>query len=211
MIFKLAGTSGSGKSSFVRAAFKLWKFEPVLWAANKPKIKEYVAQVKPGEPLAGLYKRVVLLGDYSSPCGGMDGVSSKEDRHAMVVRYADRTAENRKALVLCEGLLFGGVYGITEGLGVLSERKESGPWVYAFMSTPLDVCLERCKQRRAARGVTEPMNPKNTTDKHRAVVCVRERVLAGKNPNQHVYDVDSALPPLVAFKQLIKFLEGLPK
>jgi hypothetical protein len=207
MIFKLAGTSGSGKSSFVRAAFKLWKFAPVLWSPDKPKIKEYVAQVKLGEPLAGLYKRVVLLGDYSSPCGGMDGVSSKEDRHAMVTQYTGK--KNRDTLVLCEGLLFGGVYGITEGLGVLSERKESGPWVYAFMSTPLDVCLERCKQRRAARGVTEPMNPKNTTDKHRSVVCVRERVLAGKNSNQHVYDVDSALPPLVAFKQLIKFLEGL--
>jgi hypothetical protein len=137
----------------------------------------------------------------------MDGVSSKEDRHAMVTQYTGK--KNRDTLVLCEGLLFGGVYGITEGLGVLSERKESGPWVYAFMSTPLDVCLERCKQRRAARGVTEPMNPKNTTDKHRSVVCVRERVLAGKNSNQHVYDVDSALPPLVAFKQLIKFLEGL--
>jgi hypothetical protein len=209
MIFKLAGTSGSGKSSFVRAAFKLWKFAPVLWSPDKPKIKEYVAQVKLGEPLAGLYKRVVLLGDYSSPCGGMDGVSSKEDRHAMVTQYTGK--KNRDTLVLCEGLLFGGVYGITEGLGVLSERKESGPWVYAFMSTPLDVCLERCKQRRAARGVTEPMNPKNTTDKHRSVVCVRERVLAGKNSNQHVYDVDSALPPLVAFKRLIKFLEGLPK
>jgi hypothetical protein len=207
MIFKLAGTSGSGKSSFVRAAFKLWKFAPVLWSPDKPKIKEYVAQVKLGEPLAGLYKRVVLLGDYSSPCGGMDGVSSKEDRHAMVTQYTGK--KNRDTLVLCEGLLFGGVYGITEGLGVLSERKESGPWVYAFMSTPLDVCLERCKQRRAARGVTEPMNPKNTTDKHRSVVCVRERVLAGKNSNQHVYDVDSALPPLVAFKRLIKFLEGL--
>jgi ABC-type dipeptide/oligopeptide/nickel transport system ATPase component len=58
MIFKLAGTSGSGKSSFVRAAFKLWKFAPVLWSPDKPKIKEYVAQVKLGEPLAGLYKRV---------------------------------------------------------------------------------------------------------------------------------------------------------
>ena len=148
MIFKLAGTSGSGKSSFVRAAFKLWKFAPVLWSPDKPKIKEYVAQVKLGEPLAGLYKRVVLLGDYSSPCGGMDGVSSKEDRHAMVTQYTGK--KNRDTLVLCEGLLFGGVYGITEGLGVLSERKESGPWVYAFMSTPLDVCLERCKQRRAA-------------------------------------------------------------
>jgi hypothetical protein len=42
-------------------------------------------------------------------------------------------------------------------------------------------------------------------------VCVRERVLTGKNPNQHVYDVDWNLAPAAAFKRLVKFLEGLPK
>lgn len=207
MIFKLAGTSGSGKSSFMREALKLWDFTPVLWTPDKPKIKEYVATVKPGQALHGTYKKVVVLGDYRAPCGGMDGVNDKNDRFDIVSKYADR--KHRDTLVLCEGLIFGGVYGVTEGLGVLSEQKGAVPWVYAFMSTPLEVCLDRCRQRREARGVTEPMNPHNTTTKHRAVECVRERVIANDNANQHVYEVDHRLKPATAFKKLCTFLEAL--
>jgi hypothetical protein len=210
MIFKLAGTSGSGKSSLFRALLELWDFAPVLWSPEKPKIKEYRAKIKAGQPLHGVFDTVVVLGDYRSPCGGMDGVSSKEDRYNMVAQYAGK--KFRKSLVLCEGLLFGGVYGITEGLGVLSERGKNGvPWVYAFMDTPLEVCLERCRQRRAARGVTETMNPANTTSKHRSVYMVRQRVLNQKNPNQRVYDVEYKLKPSEAARHVVKFLEEYAK
>jgi ABC-type dipeptide/oligopeptide/nickel transport system ATPase component len=204
MILKLAGTSGSGKSSLIRALMKLWKFTPETWP-GKLKVKQYTAKVAPGEPLSIVYDRVVVLGDYTTPCGGMDGVSDKNDRHAMTAAYASK--KFKRTLVLAEGLLYGGVYGVTEGLGVLSEEKSSGLWTYAFMNTPIEVCLERVKARRLARGVTKPMNPKNTTDKHRCIVCVEARVRAGAKPNHLVHVVDYKLTPARAAKALCAALE----
>lgn len=206
MIFKLAGTSGSGKSSLIRAMMKLWAFTPTTWP-GKSKVKEYVAQIKRGQPLSKVYDRVIILGDYSSPCGGLDGVSDKNDRHAMTAAYADRK-KFRRTLVLAEGLLYGGVYGITEGLGMLSEDPRSGLWCYGFMNTPIEVCLERCRQRRAARGVTEPMNPKNTTDKHRSIECVLARVRGMSKPNHLVHVVNYKLSPAKAAQELCKALEA---
>lgn len=204
MIVKLAGTSGSGKSTFTLEFMKLWTFTPALWTPDKPKIKEYVATVRKSDPLGKRFHRVVVLGDYRSPCGGMDRVADKTQRYAMVARYS--TVEHAKTLVLCEGLIFGGVYGVTEGLGVLSE-KSPVPWVYAFMGTPLEVCLERCRQRRAARGVVEPMNPYNTTAKWQAVQCVKRRVENGGFKSQSVYTVDYKLKPATAVKRFIGYLE----
>lgn len=206
MIVKLAGTSGSGKSSLIRAMMKLWKFTPVTWP-GKTKIHHYEAKVAKAEPLSRQYDRVVVLGDYSNPCGGMDGVSRKEDRHAMTAVYADGV-KFRRTLVLAEGLLYGGVYGITEGLGVLSENPRSGLWTYAFMDTPIEFCLERVRQRREKRGVTEPMNPKNTTDKHRCIVCVEQRVRAGNKPNHLVHIVNHKLTPAKAATALCAALEA---
>ncbi len=205
MIFKLAGTSGSGKSSLIRAMLKLWKFTPTTWP-GKSKVKEYVAKVAPGEALSAVYDRVVVLGDYTNPCGGMDGVRAKEDRHAMTAAYVGK--KFRRTLVLAEGLLYGGVYGITEGLGVLSEDSKSGLWCYAFMNTPLEVCLQRVEARRAARGVTEPMNPKNTKDKHRCIECVEARVRAGARPNHLIHVVNYRHSPVRAAKELCKALEA---
>ena len=207
MIVKLAGTSGSGKSSLIREAFKLWTFAPVFWTPLKPKVREYVAVIRPGQPLAGRFNKVVVLGDYRSPCGGMDGISSTAERQFLVTKYAKG---HRRTLVLSEGLIYGQVYGIQPGgLGYLSEQAGGVAWVYAFMNTPAEVCLERVAQRRTARGVTKPLTPKNTVNRIRAIGCVRKRVLANKNKNQHVYDVDYAAPPEKAFKALLKFLEGV--
>jgi hypothetical protein len=185
---------------------KLWTFTPELWRADKPKVKQYVAKVTPGQPLAEFYDRVVVLGDYSAPSGGMDTVSDKNDRYAMTAVYASKNF--KRTLVLAEGLLYGGVYGVTEGLGVLSEQRSSGLWTYAFMNTPIEVCLDRVKARRAARGVTAPMNPKNTTDKHRCIAGVEARVRAGDKPNHLVHVVDYKLPPARAARALCKALEA---
>lgn len=205
MIVKLAGTSGSGKSSLMRAVLKLWKFTPETWP-GKTKVKQYKARVAPSEPLSGVYDTVVVLGDYTTPCGGMDGVSDKNTRHAMTAAYASK--KFKRTLVLAEGLLYGGVYGVTEGLGALSEQKSSGLWTYAFMDTPIEICLERVRQRREARGVTEPMNPKNTTDKHRCSVCVEKRVRTGNKPNHLVHVVNHKLTPARAALALCKALEA---
>jgi len=41
--------------------------------------------------------------------------------------------------------------------------KEGTHCIWAFLDTPLDVCLARVTARREAKGNTKPLNPENTT------------------------------------------------
>ena len=54
------------------------------------------------------------------------------------------------------------------------------------LNTPLDVCLASVAERRAAKGNTTPLNPKTTTEKHRAVTAMVPRFRAAGVPTFHV-------------------------
>jgi thymidylate kinase len=52
--------------------------------------------------------------------------------------------------------------------------------VYAFLNTPLELCIERVKQRRLTAGNEKPFNPKNLVDKFDSVVnCYKNLRAAG--------------------------------
>ena len=140
MIIKLAGANGSGKSTLARAFIKHWNLKPVTWP-GKSKIKLYQARI--AHPS---FKQAVVLGDYTNACGGMDGVSNKDVRLAMVAEYTTR--QYKSTLLLFEGVLLGVTYG---AMGELSERS-AVPWLYAFLTTPYEECVRRVEQRRQAKG-----------------------------------------------------------
>jgi hypothetical protein len=116
MILKGAGTSGSGKSTLARAFMALWDFKAVT-LPGKVKVVEYLAAIKPGQPLSHLFSNVVVLGDYRNVCGGMDAIGDNDLRLSLVEQYCGAAA--RRTLVLYEGLLTGGTYG---AMGAMSER-----------------------------------------------------------------------------------------
>lgn len=190
MIFKLGGNSGSGKSTFVRALLDLWKFEPEVWEGKK-KIKQYVARVKTGQPLSTKLQRVVVLGDYSNPCGGMDGVSAQKDRVDMLRPYLD----DKRTLCICEGVLFGSTFGEIGALGNLAKSA----FIYAFMSTPLDVCLQRINLRRTERGTETELNPARTIRRQGEMERLEARVRIEK---KLVYVVDYKLKPKMAAERM---------
>lgn len=156
MIVKIGGCNGSGKTTLMRGLMDIWAFTPVPVDPAKPggKVAHYEAVIKEPEPMAHLFNRVVVLGDYRNVCGGMDTISDKEVRYAMVESWV----KDKKALVFFEGLITGKTYG---ALGALSE-KSAVPWLYAFMDTPFDVCVERVLARRKAAGNTAPFDPERT-------------------------------------------------
>jgi len=145
VVVKIGGTNGSGKSSLIRAALAKYAHVPVMGAK---KIEAYNVRTYLPQP-------VVVLGSYVNVCGGMDGISDKHERLALVRKYA--AGEN---VVLYEGLITGKTYG---AMGALSEEPgQRGNWIYAFMDTPYDVCVERIMQRRAAKGNHAPFDPERT-------------------------------------------------
>jgi thymidylate kinase len=172
MIVKLAGPGGSGKTTLMRALMKHWTFQ-----ANHGKVTDlgefireeaglrdnakplfYSATILGKQPLSEYFNSVVVLGSYESVCGGMDTITDNNTRMALVQRFCSAPS----TLVLFEGLLTGTTYG---ALGAMSETSEV-PWIYMFLDTPFEVCAERIRNRRKARGETKPYNPEKSLRGH---------------------------------------------
>lgn len=148
-IIKLGGVNGSGKTTVARAIIKAAHALPAQWAGNKKTPNMYVGDYQGHE--------VLVLGSYETACGGMDTISDKDERLAMVKWAAESAAKG--GIVFFEGLITGKTYG---ALGALSEEHyaKGWPWLYAFMETPFDVCVERVLARRkAAERVEDPDKP----------------------------------------------------
>lgn len=154
MIVQICGTSGAGKSTLVRNLMQLGEVTAILDKQPPHKVLGYRVGKLGAKP-------IFVVGRYENPCGGCDAVGS----WAEVARRVNLWAPHGH--VVFEGLLLSGGYG---SLGRYME-KYGDRFVYACLDTPLELCLKRVNQRRRARGVTEPVNPKNTTTKWHA--CAR--------------------------------------
>lgn len=149
VVVKLGGCNGSGKSTL---AFALLDFP------HTP----FYDDIVPGGKVAGYIiehpkARIRLLGRYETACGGIDALGNVDIWAALAKKYsADYTVD----IVFLEGLMSGKVYG---QLGAWSERPEQrGRWVYCFMDTPFEVCVERVLARRRAKGNLAPFDPERT-------------------------------------------------
>lgn len=150
MIVKIGGTNGSGKTTLVREIMKRWRFYPGVLIKNAKPV-EYWADVKVRDPLSEWFKRIVVLGDYRNVCGGMDAIGDNELRLSLVEQYLKK----KDTLVFYEGVLTGVTYG---AMGEMSDRPKGVPWLYTFMNTPYEVCVERVVARRKAKGNLTPFD-----------------------------------------------------
>lgn len=150
MIISLRGTHGSGKSTVIKTL-----------------LTRYNATEIPGEKkpdgywfnVSWLDNPVYVIGSYRTACGGCDSIQPYSLIWPRIEDYA------AKGHVLFEGALVSSSYG---NIGRASE-KYGNEIVFAFMTTPLEVCLGRILKRRQAKGNTNPLNPKSTTEKMKNV------------------------------------------
>ena len=151
MIINLRGTSGSGKSAIAHQLLKKYPFEPIPAA-----MKSTLFGSEPvGKPLGYQYDKARVVGSYTTVCGGCDGIATQDE-----VEQRVRAWHGEGYHVLFEGLLISGSYGRWHGVA-----KECAPFLFLFLDTPLEVCLERVRRRRRERGNNKPLNEKNTTNK----------------------------------------------
>ena len=175
-IVSLRGTHGSGKSSVVKAILGKYPSWEIMGRskAGRPRPEGYAVKL----PTGWLYVR----GPYHTACGGCDAIQPYadiwpqiEDRMDVGVEFPQGTFELEADHVvtfshcLFEGALVSSGYG---NLGRATE-KYGDDVVFAFLDTPLHICLERIAARRAKRwaeqgkpGEPPPVNPDNTTSKH---------------------------------------------
>lgn len=157
-IVRLSGTSGAGKSTVAHTLLKVYPFEVVEYFGAKG-TRPLVYRVR-----THCANDIFMFGTYNTQCGGCDAIM---DYKTIVPKLLDKYI--KEGDVLFEGLLIGCNFGaVGEHMHRLHDKGHNVQ--YAFMDTPLELCLERINERRRNRGVGEPVNPKQTEQKYRSTI-----------------------------------------
>lgn len=166
-IIKIHGCSGAGKTTVVRQLIERaeWKwYTPFTYIhRGNPFRNKYLEM-----DLPEVDRPVFVLGSYENTCGGVDTIHNVDH----VAELIDQLIP--EGHVIFEGLLTSTYYG---NLGKHSERYK-GRYGYAFLDTPIEVCLERVRVRRLMANNAKPMNEQPTRDKHRVIGRLQEKVTA---------------------------------
>ncbi|MCK9568815.1 hypothetical protein M0R72_07740 [Candidatus Pacearchaeota archaeon] len=178
-VLDIRGTHGSGKS---------WVVHQLLHTYSNQEI------IEGGKPI-GIYLPKVdaaVVGLYNRTCGGCDGISTADE----VVRRVRLFAKKYRWVIL-EGILVAHTF---QRYSLLA--KEIPNYTFAFLDTPMNVCVKRVRERRLAKGNTKPLNLKNICkDWH----SIWERVRSGCKSSGHNILVLNWKDPL---PQIIKTLEA---
>lgn len=189
-IYSIRGTNGSGKSTLVRA------FVPTLTGDHRGgpvDLQPYKAPTK-REPdrqkRAEGYcfdtvdlGRVGVIGSYRTACGGLDSMNSFAVQQAAIVWM---TLKLEPRHILAEGILASTVYG---SWGEFAERCRAAgdTYVWCYLDTPLEICLDRIRARQMNSGRGErPIKEELVADKIKAIKATRERAL---KEGHQVYDL----------------------
>ncbi|RJR13384.1 hypothetical protein C4588_01080 [Candidatus Parcubacteria bacterium] len=108
-------------------------------------------------------------------CGGADGVQPIDEIEQRVKSY------NR---CIVEGVIVS--HSFARWYEVARSKRN---YFFVFLDTPLDICVERVKKRREAKGNTRPLNTKWLVKDYYQIQRVREKLLERDYP--HVLDRSS--------------------
>ncbi len=158
MIIQIRGTSGSGKSTAMRRVMEGMGL--TSWAAM------YRAKRRPlfyQRSSCDLYPPTVVLGHYQVACGGCDTVGSAPKVYELATELCPNW------VVLCEGLL------LSEDVKWTSQMEDCR---VVFLTTDIEACISRIKQRRADAGNTKMLSELNTRGRVGVIERARTRLLA---------------------------------
>lgn len=162
-ICKIHGASGAGKTTTVRevmaAALSMEVVERTK--TQRPLVYELIYPDMPA---------IYVLGSYDANCGGVDNITDYQDVLNLLDRY------HHRGHILFEGLLQSTYYGT---MGVHSQLF-GDKYIYAFLDTPIETCIERVQARRAANDTKTKFNPENTRKKWYTIQRLKEKLLRDK-------------------------------
>lgn len=180
-IYNIRGTNGSGKTTLARA------FLPKTLTGDAQggpvDLNWYAAPTKkqPDRMLRaeGYMSRVIegvvgVIGRYTTACGGMDTMPSFDVCQGAIQFMVHRLKADH---VIAEGILASTVYG-SWGKFAQVAKDHGHTFHFCYLDTPLEVCMERIKQRQEAAGSDKPIKWELVADKFRAIAATREKALA---------------------------------
>ena len=162
MIISVRGAFGSGKSTLVRSVLEKFGGKPIYGALGPKRPEAYECKVPK------VKKPVYILGPYLVATGGCDMVRPYDTTLDLIERYG------AQGNVLFEGVLISSSFGRVGEL--MSKWGQEA--VCAFMDTPLEVCINHVKKRRAAKKDVRDFDPKNVIIKFKQVEISRRSITA---------------------------------
>jgi hypothetical protein len=140
-ILNLRGCNGSGKSTIARALFQGEDYHEIdLAPYHTPKgaLRHVAGYLVPSRSL-------VVVGPYRTDCGGCDAVKTQD-----LVCESVRMAAVRAPNVFFEGVIVSTIFQRYYALS-----RELGGMVWAYLDTPLEVCLARIQARNGGKEIKE--------------------------------------------------------
>ena len=177
LIINVRGTSGSGKTHLTREFMK--SRHPNIVTDNAGKVYGYSCN--------GWF----VVGSYENVCGGCDTIKTQQqiiDRVAWGVSMGYH--------VWLEGLILSTIYGL---VGAYSEEYAER-WVFAYLNTPVDVCVERVIERRRVAGNIKPFDKENTVKRH---ATIRRNQAIVEEKGREAVTIDY-LRPLASINNIIR-------
>lgn len=183
-LIKIHGTSGAGKTTAVRDLMEY--ASRVLPLGNPKRPEAYQLSIAP------IFSPIYVLGSYENTCGGMDSITAVQDQIDLIHKYAEM------GHVVYEGLLMSTYYGkLGEAVAQYGRNH-----IWAFLDTPIEVCIDRIKQRRLAAGNLKPLNERNSRERVKPINSLKARLTRiGARVEDLHYDEDMGA-------QLIAWLEA---
>lgn len=159
------GCNGSGKTTLLRSLVKsITDAESYLTRVAVPD--------HPDIPFTILKTaRVAILGDYTaasakSTTAGCDRVKTQDATKRALEKCRGFYPVD---LVIFEGVVVSTIYGPWKDWA-----HQNGGMAWAFLDTPLDVCLRRIQERNGGK----PIQEDQVADKHRTIARVRGKAIA---------------------------------
>lgn len=220
-IYNIRGPNGSGKSTLARSAIA---GDPAA-APNRPGVEGSPTMVdlywydaptkKDPERLKAVEGYVtsrpdveaIVVGSYRTACGGLDATpnfaAAFEALNGATRLLHERRVPYKHRAVIAEGVISSTVWGSWgEYANDVMERDEA-VFAFCYLIPPLEVCLERIRERQRAAGGEKPIKEDLVADKIKAVKATREKALASRHI---VYDLPAERPAVEvahAFHQIV--------
>ena len=122
-------------------------------------------------------RTVFVLGRYANDCGGLDSSFSYKGAADDVCEAIRELAEYGD--VITEGVVAISSYGVKRMVQLATDLAAHGHHLtLVTLDTPEEVCIERVKSRRTAKGNTKPFNSSNLRSKHHSIQKDHHRLAA---------------------------------
>lgn len=167
-LINIRGTNGSGKTTAIRSVMLEHTMLPwVLREGKKEHILGYVSQDL----------RIGIVGKYTTTCGGCDTIKTQDEIKQRILEL--KKILKPEGVILFEGVLVSTIFKPWYEFA----KEHFGGMTWAYLDTPLGVCLSRIQERNGGKPIKEEL----VAQKIKTIGATRKKAVEA---GEEVLDID---------------------